>query len=350
VRKRNAARGRRRLALATAVVSLLTLSMTVVIGTPASAHGAPMIPGSRTFLCWEDGLTPTGELVPKNPACQAAVAQSGTTSLYNWFAVLRSDGGGRTQGFIPDGRLCSGAATVYDFEGYNLPRDDWPVTHLTSGARIQFRYNKWAAHPGSFRSYITKDSWSPTRPLAWSDLEATPFDNVTDPPSVGSPGNVESYYHWDAALPSGKSGRHLIYTVWTRSDSQETFYACSDVVFDGGNGEVTGVGQGGGTGTPGTCSASVRVTSTWSGGFQAEGTVTNTGTTSLFGWTASWIVPSGVTINSVWNASYAPAGDLATVRAVDWNRVVPAGTSTTFGLTGNSSGSPPAPAVSCSSP
>ena len=35
-------------------------------------------------------------------------------------------------------------------------------------------------------------------------------------------------------LPAGKTGRHIIYSVWTRSDSAETFYNCSDVVFDGG--------------------------------------------------------------------------------------------------------------------
>jgi chitin-binding protein len=324
--------------------------MSVLVAAPASAHGAFIQPGSRTFLCWEDGLTPQGNIVSKNPACAAAVAQSGTNSLYNWFAVLRSDGGGRTSGFIPDGRLCSGAATVYDFEGFNLARDDWPVTHLTSGGTIQFRYNKWAAHPGSFRAYITKDTWSPTRPLAWSDLEATPFSNVTDPPSVGSPGNVESYYFWNASLPSGKSGRHLIYSVWTRSDSQETFYGCSDVVFDGGNGEVTGIGQGSGSGTPGTCTATLRTTNSWPGGFQGEGTITNTGTSALFGWTASWIVPSGQTISSVWNGTYSPAGDLATVRNVDWNRSIAPGASTTFGFVANSTGSPVTPSATCSSP
>ncbi len=198
----------------------------------------------------------------------------------------------RTRGFIPNGELCSGGAVVYDFSGYDLARNDWPVTHLTSGGNIEFRYNKWAAHPGTFRTYITKDTWSPTRPLSWDDLESEPFYSVTDPPSVGSPGNEDAYYHWNAQLPSGKSGRHIIYTVWQRSDSNETFYGCSDVVFDGGNGEVTGVGEGDGTptdpttpptdptdptdppGTPGTpgkvCTAAYTSTNSWGGGYQAR--------------------------------------------------------------------------------
>lgn len=343
-------RKRRRLALATIVLTLPTLLLTLFVAGPASAHGAAMIPGSRTFLCWEDGLTSTGEIVPKNPACAAAVAQSGTTSLYNWFAVLNSNGGGRTTGFIPDGRLCSGAATVFDFEGFNLARDDWPVTHLTSGANIEIRFNKWAAHPGTFRMYVTKDGFDPTKPLTWADLESTPFNEVTDPPSVGNPGTVEAYYHWNATLPSGKTGRHIIYTMWVRSDSQENFYSCSDVVFDGGNGEVTGVGTGSGNVTPGACSVSLAVTNSWPGGYQGQGTVTNTGDSTLFGWTASWIVPSGTTIGSAWNGTYAPAGDLATIRSVDWNRSIAPGASTTFGFTANSSGTPTIPTASCSSP
>ena len=60
------------------------------------------------------------------------VAESGANSLYNWFSVLRSDAGGRTVGFIPDGQLCSGGNP--GFSGYDLARTDWPLTHLTAGA------------------------------------------------------------------------------------------------------------------------------------------------------------------------------------------------------------------------
>ncbi len=31
--------------------------------------------------------------------------------------------------------------------------------------------------------------------------------------------------------PSGKSGRHIIYSIWQRSDSPEAFYNCVDVNF-----------------------------------------------------------------------------------------------------------------------
>jgi chitin-binding protein len=315
-----------------------------------------MKPGSRTFLCWQDGLTDTGEIKPVNPACKAAQQVSGTTPFYNWFSVLRSDGAGRTRGFVPDGQLCSGGNL--HFTGFDLARDDWPVTHLTAGRQIQVRYNKWAAHPGTFRLYITKDTWSPTRPLTWDDLEEQPFDSVTDPASVGSPGNESAYYYWNATLPANKSGRHLIYSVWQRSDSQETFYNCSDVVFDGGNGEVTGVGPGGTTPptTPTTtptqqpgavCAAEYRTVSSWNGGYQGEVKVTNSGTVPINGWTVHWTFANGATVDQLWSGTYTQAGADVEVKNASWNGALGTGASATFGFTAKTTGAVTAPDTHC---
>ncbi|WP_428849339.1 cellulose binding domain-containing protein [Streptomyces scabiei] len=83
--------------------------------------------------------------------------------------------------------------------------------------------------------------------------------------------------------------------VWQRSDSQETFYSCSDIVFDGGNGEVTGIKQPGNPSepVPGTCSATRRTTGSWSGGYQSEVVVTNTGDVPMLGWMVDWTLPAG---------------------------------------------------------
>ena len=153
-------------------VFALTALQTVIV-TPADAHGAPTQPGSRTYLCRIDGTHSTGDIVPNNPACSAAIALGGKQPLWDWFGVLRSDGAGRTRGFIPDGQLCSGGSPKY--AGYDLARSDWPYTSLTSGAAMTIRYNAWAAHPGEFRLYITKDGFDPTEPLGWDDLENEPF-------------------------------------------------------------------------------------------------------------------------------------------------------------------------------
>lgn len=89
-----------------AAAALLVTGVLVVLApssASASAHGTMMAPGSRTWMCYKDGRTATGEIKPINPACAAAVAKSGATSLYHWFAVLRSDGaaGGGPRGPSP---------------------------------------------------------------------------------------------------------------------------------------------------------------------------------------------------------------------------------------------------------
>ena len=49
------------------VVTLMTALLAVVlVPQSASAHGAMMVPGSRTFFCWQDGLSPQGNIVPIN--------------------------------------------------------------------------------------------------------------------------------------------------------------------------------------------------------------------------------------------------------------------------------------------
>ncbi|MFG1652614.1 lytic polysaccharide monooxygenase [Micromonospora sp. NPDC049275] len=372
--------------------AVLTAALTFALGAvalasspqPAAAHGAAMTPGSRTYLCWQDGLSQTGEVRPNNPACSAAVAQSGANSLYNWFSVLRSDAGGRTTGFIPDGQLCSGGNPGY--KGYDLARTDWPLTHLTSGSRLDFRYSNWAHHPGTFYFYVTKDSWSPTRALAWSDLEE-PFLTVTNPPQRGSVGTNDGHYYFSGNLPSGKSGRHIIYSRWVRSDSQENFFGCSDVTFDGGSGQVTGVGPGGSNPTtappttappttappttappttappttappttappttppPGgsDCMAVYKVTSTWQGGFQGEVMIMNHGSTPFSGWTASWTWPNGQAINQIWSATQTTSGSSVTATNVGYNgTIAPEGT-TTFGFLASSTGTNGIPTVSC---
>jgi chitin-binding protein len=279
--------------------------------------------------------------------------------------VLRSDGAGRTRGFIPDGQLCSGGNANYS--GYNLARDDWPQTHLTAGAGFSWWYSNWAAHPGTFSMYVTKNTWSPTRTLAWNDLEDTPFLQVTNPAQSGAVGTADGHYYWSGNLPSGKSGKHVVYSVWSRSDSQETFYGCSDVTFDGGNGQVTGVGPGGGPGPTPTptptptstpnpppggagCTASYTVTSSWAEGFQANMTVRNSGSSALNGWTVKWTFPGSQTVTQLWNGSHTQSGSLVTAKNASYNGSIAANATTTFGFLGSGAASATVNNLTCTSP
>lgn len=248
---------------------------------------------------------------------------------------------------MPDGQLCSGGNA--NFTGFNAPRNDWPLTHLTSGANVDFSYNAWAAHPGWFYVYVTKDGFDPTKALTWDDMEAQPFLSVDHPPLNGSPGTVEANYSWNGKLPANKSGRHIIYMVWQRSDSAETFYSCSDVVFDGGNGEVTGIHEPGNPSepVPGACTATRRTTGTWSGGYQSEVTVTNSGDVPMLGWMVDWSLPGGQSVASLWSGNATYNGQAVMVHNADWNGSLSPGQSTTFGYVVSGSGGDSATSLPC---
>ncbi|NUU22516.1 MAG: lytic polysaccharide monooxygenase, partial [Streptomycetaceae bacterium] len=190
----------------------------------AYAHGTSQNPPSRIQLCSSQG----GEN-PENftlPACKAAKAAVGDNPapFYDPNAVNIAAAAGNHRQLIPDGKLCSAGNAQY--AGLDLPRTDWPTTNLPSGGAYTFRFKATAPHKGTFAYYLTKDGFDVTKPLKWSDLEATPFLTATDPTLEAGA------YAIKGQLPK-KSGRHLIYVIWQRSDSPEAFYSCSDVTFDG---------------------------------------------------------------------------------------------------------------------
>ncbi|TDB71112.1 cellulose binding domain-containing protein, partial [Micromonospora sp. KC721] len=92
----------------------------------------------------------------------------------------------------------------------------------------------------------------------------------------------------------------------------------------------------------GGCSATYKVTSTWSGGFQGEVTVT-AGATAIKGWTVDWTYPSGQRVNQAWNATLTTSGSAVTAKNVNYNGALGAGASTTFGFLGSGSGTNPTP-------
>ncbi|MFD9483555.1 lytic polysaccharide monooxygenase [Streptomyces sp. NPDC059991] len=216
----------RRKAATVAALAMAPLALTGLAAGSAAAHGSMTDPVSRVSACYAEGPES-----PRSAACKAAVAASGTQAFYDWNAVNIANAAGKSKQIIPDGKLCSAGNDKY--KGLDLARADWPSTKLTAG-RHAFHYKGTAPHKGTFELYVTKDGYDPTKPLKWSDLESAPFAKVTNP----SMRNGD--YVFDATLPA-KSGRHLVYSIWQRSDSPEAFYTCSDVVFgkdSGGTGSA----------------------------------------------------------------------------------------------------------------
>ncbi|WP_407839859.1 lytic polysaccharide monooxygenase [Streptomyces sp. DSM 116496] len=200
---------------------LAPLAVAAYAVAPAAAHGSMTDPVSRVAACYAEGPES-----PKSAACKAAVAASGAQAFYDWNAVNIANAAGKSKALIPDGQLCSAGNDKY--RGLDLARADWPASPMAAGAHT-FRYKGTAPHKGSFELYVTRDGYDPSKPLKWSDLEPAPFAKVTDP------GMQNGDYVFSGTVPN-KSGRHLIYSVWQRSDSPEAFYTCSDVVFGKDNG------------------------------------------------------------------------------------------------------------------
>lgn len=192
--------------------------VTAALAAPAQAHGALNNPVSRVYAC-----SPEGGQGTRSAACKAAIAVSGAQAFAEWDNLRVPNVNGRDRQLIPDGKLCSGGLAAY--RGLDLARADWPATRLTAGANLTFTYRTTIPHQGSFRMYVTRDGYDPAQPLKWSDLEAKPFLTVNNPRIT------DGAYVMPGKLPAGKTGRHIIYTIWQTTSTPDTYYSCSDVVF-----------------------------------------------------------------------------------------------------------------------
>ncbi|MFI6547993.1 cellulose binding domain-containing protein [Streptomyces prunicolor] len=108
----------------------------------------------------------------------------------------------------------------------------------------------------------------------------------------------------------------------------------------GDSSDAGGGGGGGGTDpTPtGACVVTYRITNQWTGGFQADVQLTNSGSTAWSGWALGWSFADGQQIGQLWNADYSQSGAAVTAKNVSWNGTVAAGSSVAFGFTGSWSG------------
>jgi predicted carbohydrate-binding protein with CBM5 and CBM33 domain len=204
-------------ALQLAAVAMSPVLLGVLAAGPAQAHGAPTDPVSRVYAC-----SPDGGDASRSAACGAAVAANGAP-FTAWDNLRIANVNGRDRQTVPDGKLCSGGLPAY--KGLDLARADWPSTRLTAGSTLSMRYVSTIPHTGTFKLYLTEPGYDPTKPLTWSDLPERPFAEVKDPALTNGA------YRITAKLPSDRTGRHVLYTIWQNSSTPDTYYSCSDVVF-----------------------------------------------------------------------------------------------------------------------
>lgn len=343
------------------------LLLTTALAKVASAHGAVIDPPTRNYGCLErwrnNHMAP--EMRTEDPMCYEAYRVN-PNAMWNWNAVFRENVRGNHQAAIPDGTLCSAGNTDggrYDFLDTPGPWIAKPVNNS-----FTLRLFDQASHGADYIwVYVTKQGFDPlTQRLRWSDLErvavvgntpASQWRREVDGVSIDIPVNAP-----------GRTGRHMVYTIWQASHMDQSYYLCSDVIFPGGSEPTvppttpptvppttppttpptvppTTPPTTPSPGQPvGGCVASYRITASWSGGFQGEVTVT-AGNVALNGWAVTMTFPDGQRITQAWNAEISVEGSTVTARNASYNGQLSAGASTTFGFL--ASGSAGTPAVSC---
>jgi hypothetical protein len=94
-----------------------------------------------------------------------------------------------------------------------------------------------------------------------------------------------------------------------------------------------------------SCKVIYTITNQWPGGFGANISITNTGSTAINGWSLQFSFPNGQTITQLWNGNYTQSGSNVTITNLSYNGSIPAGAtlSSPPGFNGSWSGSNQAP-------
>ncbi|MCG5215760.1 lytic polysaccharide monooxygenase auxiliary activity family 9 protein [Streptosporangium sp. KLBMP 9127] len=205
-------------------LALLSAAMLVLIplADTATAHGSIINPASRNYGCWNrwgsDFQNPT--MAQQDPMCWQAW-QDNPNAMWNWNGLYRNNVGGNHQAAIPNGQLCSAGRT----EGGRYNSLDTVGLWKTTNIGTNFSVNLWdqALHGADyFRVYVTRQGFNPaTQSLGWNNLEL-----VRETGRYAPTQNISI-----AASAPGRSGRHIVYTIWQASHMDQSFYFCSDVIF-----------------------------------------------------------------------------------------------------------------------
>ncbi|MEU8348581.1 lytic polysaccharide monooxygenase [Streptomyces sp. NPDC048845] len=188
----------------------------------AAAHGSVIDPASRNYGCWErwgdDFQNPAME--QEDPMCWQAW-QHDTNAMWNWNGLYREGVAGDHRGAVPDGQLCSAGLTG---DGRYAAMDTpgaWKTTDVGDDFTVQSQDQ--AMHGADYLLvYVSKQGYDPaTEALGWDDLELV-AETGSIPPSSMMPVDVST---------SGRSGHHVVYTIWQASHADQSYYICSDVNF-----------------------------------------------------------------------------------------------------------------------
>ncbi|MFG3100764.1 cellulose binding domain-containing protein [Streptomyces sp. NPDC048182] len=98
-----------------------------------------------------------------------------------------------------------------------------------------------------------------------------------------------------------------------------------------------GTGDPGGPGTPSACTVAYD-TNVWPGGFTANVSLTNNGSSAVDAWRLGFALPTGQQVTQAWNATVTPSSGNVTATGVSHNARLEPGATATFGFQGTYGG------------
>jgi len=138
-----------------------------------------------------------------------------------------------------------------------------------------------------------------------------------------------------AGLPSGlsiNSASGLISGTPTTAGTSNVTVTVTDATGASGSAAFTWTISGGNGG--GTCHVTYTKASEWAGGFVANVTINNTGTSAISGWTLKFAFPGDQKITNAWNAAITQSGTSVTATNLSYNATINPGGNTSFGFQG----------------
>ncbi|MEO6087431.1 MAG: lytic polysaccharide monooxygenase [Umezawaea sp.] len=203
------------------LAGVTALLASVVVGV-AGAHGSTTDPPSRNYGChqrWGSNFQdPT--MATKDPMCWQAW-RADPNAMWNWNGLYRENVGGNHQAAIPDGQLCSGGRT--QAPRYNALDTVGTWQAATKSRQFTLTITDQARHGADYLLvYITKQGFDPTKQaLGWGNLE-----QVVRTGRYGQAGTYSTPVN-----AGNRTGRHVVYVIWQASHLDQSYYLCSDVIF-----------------------------------------------------------------------------------------------------------------------
>ena len=344
-------------ALLTSLVSLAALLTTASVAQ------------ADTTICQPFGTTTVqGRYVVQNNRWGTSAAQC-ITATDSGFRITQADGSVPTNG-APKSypSVYNGCHYTNCSPGTSLPAQLSTVS--TAPSSISYSYVNDAVYDAAYDIWLDPtprtDGVNRTEIMIW-------FNRVGSIQPIGSPVGNANVGGRDWQVWSGNNGSNDVLsfvapsalTSWSfdvmdfarqavsRGLAQNNWYLTSvqagfEPWQNGAGLAVTSFSSAVNTGSPGgdpgnpggsTSCRTAYATNVWPGGFTADVTITNTGSSPVNGWQLAFALPSGQRITNSWNANLSSSSGAVTASNVGHNGQIAAGGQVTFGFQGTVDGS-----------